>query len=108
MTDSTVGLVGEVGERSGRAVEVMVEPDAGGEGEQFGGDACSEAVQRAGVVAFESESVFEGPEDRFDVLADRGEVRSSFGFVLAGWSEDDGVVVLCDRARQFAPDVSLV
>ena len=88
MVDSTAGLGGEVGELACGLVEAVVEPDAGGEGEEFAGDAGSEAVEGAGVVAFESEAVFEGPEDRLDALADRCEVRSRVGFVFAGGTQD--------------------
>src|SRR5579862_3815271 len=108
MIDSTVGLVGEVREGAAGPVEVVVEPDAGGEGEEFGGDAGSEAVEGAGVVAFEPESVFEGPEDRLDVLADRGEVRTVSGFVFAGGSEDQRAVLVGDGGGEFAADVPLV
>ena len=83
MIDSTVGLAGEVGERAGGPVEIVVEPDAGGQCEELGGDSRAEAVERAGAVAFEPESVLEGPEDRLDALADRREVRAVSGFVLA-------------------------
>jgi hypothetical protein len=88
MVDSTGWLVGEVGECSAGAAEVVVEPDAGGEGEEFAGDAGSEAVQGAGVVAFESEAVFEGPEDALDALADWREVGSFVGFVFAGGAQE--------------------
>jgi hypothetical protein len=77
MIDSAVWLAGEVSEGSCGEPEVVVEPDARGEREKLGGDACSEAVQSAGVVAFETESVLESPEDRLDALTDRREVRSA-------------------------------
>jgi hypothetical protein len=38
---------------------LVVEPDAGCEGEEFGGDAGSEAFEGAGLVAFEAEAVLE-------------------------------------------------
>src|SRR3954453_16908758 len=66
---------GVVDEGAAGAAELGVERDAGGEGEQSLADACSEAVQGAGAVAFEREQVFAGPEDAFDALADRGQVR---------------------------------
>src|ERR1039457_6493014 len=88
MVDSTAGLGGEVGELACGLVEVVVEPDAGGEGEAFAGDAGSEAVEGAGVVAFESAAGLEGPEDPRDALADRCEGRSRVGFVFAGGTQD--------------------
>src|SRR6476646_7558434 len=108
MIDSAVRLAGEVCECSAGSVEVVVEPDAGGEREELGGDPGSEAVQGASVVACEPESVFEGPEDRFDVLADGREVWSAAGFVFAGWPEDPRVVALRDGGGEFAADVALV
>ena len=75
MTYSAALLAGGVCECAGGAVELVVEPDAGGEREEFADDAGFEAVRGAGVVAFESELVFEGPEDALDALADRREVR---------------------------------
>src|ERR1700730_18375676 len=107
MTDSTVGLVGEVGEGAAGPVEVVVEPDAGGEGEEFGGDSGAQAVQRAGVVSLKPEAVFEGPEDRLDALADRGEVRPWPGFVFAGGAQDHGAVALDHERGELAAGVAL-
>ena len=73
----------EICECSCWPVEVVVEPHAGGEREEFGGDAGAQAVEGSGAVAFEPEAVFERPEDRLDALSDRGEVWSVSGFVLA-------------------------
>ena len=53
----------------------MVEGDAGDEREEAAARGGSDAVEGAGSVAFEGEYVFQGVEDRFDSLADRGEVR---------------------------------
>src|SRR5918999_837669 len=72
-----------VDERAGGAAELVVEGDAGGEGEQALADPCSQPVQGAGAVAFEAEQVFERPEDALDALADRRQVRPGAGFVLA-------------------------
>ena len=108
MTNSAVGLAGEVGEGAAGSVEVVVEPDAGGEGEEFGGDAGAEAVEGSGVVAFEPEAVFEGPEDRFDVLADGGEVGAVSGFVFAFGSGDQRVVSFGCGRGQLPTDVALV
>lgn len=59
MINSTLGSVCEVGEGACGLAGVVVEPDAGCECEEFGGDPGSEAVQGAGVVSFEPEPVFE-------------------------------------------------
>jgi hypothetical protein len=82
MVDST-WLGGDLGEGSGWSAEVVVDPDAGGERDEFGGDAGSESVEGAASVAFESEAVFEGPEAGLDALADRCEVRPGVGPVVA-------------------------
>src|SRR5579863_9789046 len=94
MIDSTLSSSSEVGEGACGLAGVVVEPDAGGEGEEFGRDSGSEAVQGAGVVAFEPESVFERPEDRLDALTDRRQMRSLAGLVFAVGSEDRRVVPL--------------
>src|SRR3954469_4414300 len=59
---SSMPLGAVVGERAGGAAELVVERDAGGEGEQALADPGSEAVQGASAVAFERQEVFEGPE----------------------------------------------
>src|SRR5215210_4132307 len=92
MSDSAWWLCGEVGDGAGRAVEPVVEVDAGGEREQSLGDACAQVSQRAGAVAFEAEEVFAGPEDRLDSLADWGQARAAVGFVLAGGSKPRSTV----------------
>src|ERR1044072_5858727 len=72
---SATRLCGVVDQAAARAAEFVVEHDLGSER----GEACAQAdakvVERAGAVAFESENVFEGPEDRFDPLSDRSEMR---------------------------------
>jgi len=65
----------------------VIEPDAGGEGEESGGDTGTESVQAAGVVAFQAEAVFERPEDALDPLTDRRQVRAAAGFDLASWAQ---------------------
>src|SRR5215210_5857744 len=107
MSDSAWWLCGEVGDGAGRAVEPVVEVDAGGEREQSLGDACAQVSQRAGAVAFEAEEVFAGPEDRLDSLADRGQARAAVGFVLAGGSKHGGAE-LVDGVGEVAPGVALV
>src|ERR1039458_1550247 len=65
-------------------VEVMVEPDRGSEREEFAGDPGADSVERAGVVTFEPEAVFQSSEDRFDALADWREVWAVPGVGLVG------------------------
>jgi hypothetical protein len=75
-------LGGEWREGAGRLAEVVVEPDAGGEREQFGRDPRPESVEAAGAVAFEAEAVLERPEDGLDALADPRQRRTAMRFVL--------------------------
>ena len=89
MVDSTV-LGDVVDECAAWAAELVVEGDGGGEGEEALEDACSQAGEGAGAVAFEGEDVFGGPEDAFDPLADRRDVRATAGFVLAEGPDDRG------------------
>src|SRR3954454_25256526 len=104
---SSTRLGGVVDEGAGGAAELVVERDAGGEGEQSLADACSEAVQGAGAVAFEREQVFAGPEDAFDALADRGQVRPWTGLVFAARSDDQRVAV-AHLGGEVAAGVALV
>lgn len=108
MVYSTWELDVEVGEGAGGAAEVVVEPDAGGEGEEFGGDAGAEAVEGAGVVAFEAEAVFEGPEARFDALADWCEVGPAFGLVFARGAKDLSVEAFEDGGGEVFAGVAFV
>ncbi len=82
MIDAT-GLGGVVGGCAAGAAELVVEADGGGEGEEAGGDPCSEVVWGVGAVAFEGQEVFAGEEDRLDPLPDRGEVRPLLWLVAA-------------------------
>ena len=92
MTCSTV-LGGVVDECAWWSAESVVEADAGGEGEEAEGDADGEVAEGAGAVPFEAEQVFAGLEDRFDSLADRGQVGASGALVFAAWPDDCGVEV---------------
>src|SRR6516165_772246 len=106
MSDSTrSGDV--VDECAAGASELVVEDDAGGEAEEALEDAFSEALDGAGAVPLEGEEVFAGPEDRFDPLADRREVRPAPGFVFASGAHDCGVE-LADRCREVSAGVALV
>src|ERR1041385_6940940 len=55
--------------------ETVVQRDGGGEREEAADQAGAQAVKGASAVAFEREDVFEGPVDRLDALANRGEMR---------------------------------
>jgi hypothetical protein len=65
-------------------------PDGGVECEDALAEACPESFGGAGVVAFEAELVFQGPDDRFDPLTQPG--REHFGrwfaFVIAGGTDE--------------------
>src|ERR1035441_4263826 len=85
------GLGGVAGERAGGAAELVVERDSRGERGEAHRHAYEQVVQGAGAVAFETEDVFGGPEDRFDSLADRREVRAAALLVFAAGAPDLGV-----------------
>src|SRR3954452_251985 len=104
---SSMPLCAVVHERAGGAAELVVECDAGGQGEQALDDARPEAVQGAGAVAFERQEVFDGPEDALDPLADRGKVRSAAGLVLAARTDDQRLAVE-HRGSEVATGVALV
>src|SRR5512147_314115 len=87
--------------------ELVVEGDRGGEAAEAREDPFAQAGECAGAVAFEREQVFAGPEDRFDALADRRQVRPVVGFVLAAWAHDRGVA-LADGGGELAAGVALV
>src|SRR5580658_7655130 len=74
MVDSArLGAV--VDEFTAGASELMVEGDRGGEAAEPGDDPFAQALQGPGTVTLEREDVFRGPDDRFDALADRREMR---------------------------------
>src|SRR4029453_16650631 len=106
MSDST-GSGDVVDECAAWAAELVVEGDAGGEGEEALEDAFSDAGEGAGAVAFECEQVFAGPEDRLDALPDRGEVWAVPRFISAAGA-NDGRVELADGVRELPAGVALV
>ena len=63
-------LIGVGGEFAAVDAEVLVEVDAGAEGEDAGGDSCEQSGGGAAAVVFEQELVFEAVDDRFDPLPD--------------------------------------
>src|SRR3712207_1937184 len=95
-----------VDEGAAGAAEVVVEGDAGGEGEQALADAGSQAVQGAGAVALEAEQVLERPEDALDPLSDGGQMRPWAGLVLAR-AHDQGLAV-AHLGGKLAAGVALV
>src|ERR1035437_2353949 len=72
---SATGLCGVVDEGAGGAAELVVEHHGGSEGGESGAEACAEGRGGSGAVSLECEDGLAGPEDRFDPLADRREVR---------------------------------
>ena len=84
------------------------EPDARSEGKQLVRHAGAEAVESAGVVAFEPEAVFESPEDRLDALTDRRQMRSMAGFGLALGAQDHRAVTLSGQACELRAGIALV
>jgi hypothetical protein len=87
---SSTGSGRVVGEGAGWSAESVVETDRGGEGEEARSDSGCEAVEGAGAVAFESEQVFAGLEDRLDPLRDRCEVGAAAAFVSATARDSGG------------------
>src|SRR5450755_1123391 len=87
--------------------ELVVEGDGGSQAAEAGQDAFAEALEGAGAVAFEGQDVFGGPEDRFDALADRGQVWAVTGLVGAAGT-DDHRVALGDVGGELAAGVALV
>src|SRR6478672_471598 len=104
---SSTGSGDVVDERAWWSAEAVVEADRCGEGEEACADACSEAVEGAGAVAFEGEQVFAGLEDRLDPLPDRREVGLAAAFVFAVWADDRRVEV-GRGALELAAGVALV
>src|SRR5215211_1602035 len=89
------------------ASELVVEGYRGGRAAEALQDAFSESGEGAGAVAFEGEQVFAGPEDRFDALADRCQVRAGAALVGASGPHDGGVA-LSDGGGERASGVALV
>src|SRR4029079_7686781 len=89
MIDAT-GLGGVVGDGAAWESELVVEADAGGEGEQPGCDAAAEVVCAAGSGTFEAEQVFAVYYYGLDQLPYRGTMDAVVGLVRAGWSDDRG------------------
>ncbi len=90
MVDSArLGAV--VDECAAGTAELVVERDGRCEADHALQDAFAQAREGAGAVAFEREDVFASPDDAFDALADRREMRPAAGLVAAAWPDDRGV-----------------
>src|SRR6266571_729271 len=89
MTCAT-GLRGVGDERAAGAGELAVEYHGSSECGEAGAEADSEVVEGAGAVTFKREDVLCGPENRFDSLADRGQMRAASLLVLAAASRSKG------------------
>src|SRR6266540_204440 len=72
-----------VDQGSGWTAELVVEPDAGGQGQQPRADALPEPLGRACAVTLQGEQILEGLEDRLDALADEAEEGAAARLVLA-------------------------
>ena len=91
----------------GWPAELVVEADAGGQGEEPLQDALSQPAEGARAVALEGEQVLAGPEDRLDALADRREVRTFTGLIRAP-GPDHEHVELSGGGGELATGVALV
>src|SRR5450759_5057432 len=108
MIDSTPTASGAVVDKGTTGTsQPVVEADAGREAEEAREDTLTQPGHGARPVALEGEQVLAGPEDRFDALADGGEVRTVAGFVLAHRAYDEGAH-LGDGGREVATRVALV
>src|SRR5689334_25390033 len=106
MVDSArLGAV--VDESTAWASELVVECDGCGQAAEAGEDSFPQTGERAGPVALEGEQVFAGPEDRFDPLADRREVRPGSAFFLAAGAHERGLA-LADGGSETAAGVAAV
>src|SRR5450432_285401 len=81
-------LIGVGDEFAAVESELLVEVDAGAEGEDARGDAGEQPGRGASAVVFEQELVFEGVDDRFDPLPDpAGRGVGAVGLVGSAWSQ---------------------
>src|ERR1700682_828224 len=106
MIDST-GSGAVVDQRAAWPAKLMVQSDGGSETEQSLQDALAGPRRGPCDVAFEGEDVLAGPEDRLDPLADRREVWTAPGLVLAAGSDDRGVQ-FADSLGELASRIALV
>src|SRR5664280_930600 len=91
MIDSTPAASGAVvDEGTTGTPQPVVEADAGREAEEARKDALAQPGHGARPVALEGEQVLAAPEDRFDALADGGEVGTVACLVLTRRTHDEG------------------
>src|SRR6266487_6116763 len=86
MVDSQSVAVG--GEVAAGVTDVVVVPQAGGEGEQAQRDAGADAGQCSPAVGFEGELALAGPKDGLDPLAHRYERAVASRLILAVGPEE--------------------
>ena len=83
-------------------------PDAGGEGQESGGDAGVDAGQGPPAVVFEGELAFEGVEDGLDPLPDTAEFAETGFLVLAVRADQVSAEVLGDEPFEVAAGEAFV
>src|SRR5665811_977782 len=106
MIDSTPShTVGD--QRPTGTAKLMVEKDTGRQAENALQNALSDALRGAAPVVFQGEGALAGPEDRFDTLADGGEVRSLSGLVFSLRPHQSGPEAL-DSFCELPPCVALI
>src|SRR4029453_8453969 len=71
-------------------LELPVEPDRGGQGEQPLADADEDSAEGAAMVLFQAELVFEGVDDRLDPLAHPAQRAEPARLILAIRTNDAG------------------
>src|SRR5664280_197479 len=108
MIDSTPAASGAVvDQRAAGTPQPVVEADAGGEAEEPREDALTQPSQGTRPMTLEREQVLAGPEDRFDALTNRRQVRTAAGFVGASGAHHRGAQI-SDCGRELTPGVTLV
>src|ERR687898_1860816 len=107
MSDSTrSGHVGH--ERAARSPELVVEPDAGRQGQDAGADARPESFRCAGAVALEAQDVLEGLKDRLDAPADAAQVGPAAGRLVRARRAHHAAAEVGHGGLEVAPDMALV
>lgn len=108
MIDSTPTASGAVvDERPAWSSQLIVEADAGRQAEEAHEDALAESGQRACSVALQAEQVLAGPEDRLDALAERSQMGTRAGLVLACRAHDEDTERR-GRGGELTPGIALV
>src|SRR5487761_2172243 len=96
-----------VDQRTAWSAELVIEHDAGGQGEKTLEDALPDTGEGTRAVAFEGQDVLAGPKDRLNPLADRGEVHVGAGLVGASGTHDRGMH-LTDSVGEIAAGIALI